>query len=522
MNQGYFAIGVFFLLACVTGLVLTALIRELAPRIGLTDRPDGYRKLHGASTPLGGGVAILLATVSVLGVVLIQPNWFRQFFWKNWTELSPLVSSLLLAGTVIVVVGLVDDRFGLRGWHKLTGQIIAAAILIHSGLVIHGVGVFGNEIRLEWFAVPVTLFWLLGAVNALNLLDGIDGLATMMGIILVSTIAMMGIQTGHPEVVIIGFVFAGSLVGFLRFNFPPASIFLGDTGSMLIGLVVGALAIQGSLKGAGTVLLAAPLAIWAIPIFDSATAILRRKLTGRSIYTTDRGHLHHRLLNLLGSNRRVLAWLAGCCALTSMAALLSLFLKNDLIALLTCLAIVIIFVASGVFGRTELLLLGSRLRRVGLSLVNPISSKHPTARESVVRLQGSLHWELLWAAVIESAERMCLVEVRLDVNSPAEQEGYHASWEQVVKNERERCWRMEFPLLIAGRPIGRLLIVGHRSENSSCWGIQQLMEMVRPFEIQLLAISERKASHAATEADREALTRNGGQNDSVLSEKHTG
>lgn len=306
----YFAIGIFFLLACVTSLVLTALVRELAPRIGLTDRPDGHRKVHGKATPLGGGIAVFLATVSVLGVVLIQPNAFNEFLWKHWT----LLSSLMMAGTVIAVVGLIDDRFGLRGWHKLIGQIVAASILIYNGLVIHGVGIFGWEIQLGGLAVLVTLFWLLGAVNALNLLDGLDGLATMIGIILVATIAVMAAKTRHPEVMILGFVFAGSLVGFMRFNFPPASIFLGDTGSMLIGLVVGVLAIQASLKGAGTVLLAAPLAVWAIPIFDSTAAIVRRKLSGQSIYTTDRGHLHHRLLSLLGSSRRVLAWLAVCCA----------------------------------------------------------------------------------------------------------------------------------------------------------------------------------------------------------------
>jgi len=523
----------FFSLACVTSLVLTSLMREVAPHLGLTDRPDGQRKLHSGATPVGGGVAILLATVSVLGVVLIQPNvlgqpnTFQNILAKHWQ----LVSSLVMASGVIVLVGLVDDRFGLRGWHKLIGQFAAALILVYGGMVIQGIRVFGIEFELGWFAVPVTLFWFLGAVNALNLLDGIDGLAAMVGIILVATIAVMGFITEHPEVVIIGFVFAGALVGFMRFNFPPASVFLGDSGSMLIGLVVGALAIQGSLKGPGTVLLAAPLAVWTIPIFDSAAAIIRRKLTGRSIYTTDRGHLHHRLLSLLGSNRRVLLCLACCCALTSGAALLSVVwgwrkqpnewtAAADLAPLLTCCALVIIFIATGVFGRAEVLLLGRRLRRVGRSIVTPIAGRDTDVCNITVQLQGSRRWESLWEAFIESVDKLCLTEVHLDVNLPAAQEGYHASWERLKRDDPKQCWRVEFPLVVDGRPIGGLLVIGRRTGESVSRDVEGLLELVEPFEMQLLALSEQELSLPAVEEEFAAIAAGTPHSHPALSQKH--
>jgi len=198
----------------------------------------------------------------------------------------------------------------------------------------------------------------LGAINAINLLDGIDGLAATLGFIMACTIAVMAMIVHAYPVAVVALVFASSLLGFLCFNFPPATIFLGDAGSMLIGLVVGSLAIRGALKGPGTVLLAAPLAVLAIPIFDSLAAILRRKLTGRSIYVTDRGHLHHRLLDLMGSNRKVLLAAAIFCLLTSLGTLLSVSLANDLIALLACSALVIILIATGVFGRAEIALRG--------------------------------------------------------------------------------------------------------------------------------------------------------------------
>ncbi|MBN2474011.1 MAG: undecaprenyl/decaprenyl-phosphate alpha-N-acetylglucosaminyl 1-phosphate transferase [Pirellulales bacterium] len=524
------AIVLFFSLACVTSLILTALVREVAPYVGLTDRPDGHRKLHGKAMPLGGGVAIFLATVSVLGVVVVQPtlflqpNPFQHVLIKHWQT----ASSLVLAGAVIVLVGLVDDRFGLRGWHKLIGQLVAASILVYGGLVIQGIGLFGLEIKLSWLAVPVTLFWLLGAVNSLNLLDGIDGLATMVGIILVATIAAMAgmLEPPRPEVMIIGFVFAGSLVGFMRFNFPPASIYLGDTGSMLIGLVVGALAIQGSLKGPGTVLLAAPLAVWAIPILDSAAAIVRRKLTGRSIYATDRGHLHHRLLSLLGTNRRVLLCLASCCAATSAAALSSVVLRYrwgqsdraDLIALLTVSAIVIIFIATGVFGRAELLLLGNRLRQVGRSIVTPIAGKPPEIQQSSIRLQGSRHWEQHWKAFVKSVEELHLSEIRLDVNLPAAHEGYHASWELRRRDDPQKSWRLDVPLVLTGRPIGGLRIVGRRSGRSVCEQLQRLIELIEPFEKQLLALSAQEVLLPIGDGDDADADRPRGE--PVLAQKH--
>lgn len=200
--------------------------------------------------------------------------------------------------------------------------------------------------------------------------------------------------------------------------------------------------------------------------------------------------------------------------------MLSVFLKNDLIALLTCSAIVVIFIATGVFGRAELSLLGSRLRQVGQSLVTPTGSKEASIRESAVRMQGSLQWELLWETLVESAEEMGLSEIRLDVNSPAEQEGYHASWEQLGHETPELCWRMEFPLVIAGRTIGRVLIVGERNGESTCWDIQQLLDLVKPFEMQLLARSRRETPVPVPQGDLAVLESKNGQSSSLISQKH--
>ncbi len=558
-----------FLVACIVSLGLTALIREVAPRIGLTDNPDGHRKLHGRATPLGGGVAVYLTTAIILGTLWLVPgnldtsdsesvaasldsqaaatdgetkgddssgeqtvgavkadgggtqaepakvtrkNYHRrspQDVRAKLNEQCPVLPGLLLAGLVIVVVGLIDDTRGMPGKVKLAGQTVAASIFIGSlmanGLMVENVDLFGRQFSLGWFTYPLTLLWLLGAINALNLLDGIDGLATMLGIILSCTIAAMAVVTDNYGVVIIAMVFAGSLLGFMRFNFPPATIFLGDTGSMLIGLMVGAMAILGSLKGPGTVLLAAPLAVWTIPIFDVAAAIIRRKLTGRSIYATDRDHLHHRLLHVLGSNRKVLGWLALCCCIIAVATLVGIVKQDDRIMLITCISIVMIFIVTGAFGRVELMLVGSRIGQVGRKLISPIFPRQAGAWQVSIRLHGSQQWNLLWDTFIESADKLCLCSIRLDVNVPALNESFHASWERPQQPGGDKCWRVEVPLITNSHPVGRVCIVGARNGHSACQDIQQLMELIEPFEARLQSLAaEKDAKDASLEEEPSA------------------
>ena len=438
-------------------------MKQVAPLVGLTDKPDGNRKLHGSATPVGGGLAVFLTTAIVLSCIWLFPNELQNDLRDGYTDLP----YLLFGSAIIVVIGLIDDRFGMRGRDKLAGQIVACSTLIYGGLIIENIQIFGAEFNLGPFAVPLTLFWLLGAINALNLLDGIDGLATMLGIILSCTIAVLAVICGNTAIAVVAMVFAGGLIGFLRFNFPPASIFLGDTGSMLIGLVVGALAIRGSLKGAGTVLLTAPLAVWMLPILDVVAAILRRKLTGRSIYATDRGHLHHRLLGFLGTNRRVLAWVAVSCTITSFATLISVFCENDLIAVATCAAVLLIFVVTGAFGRVELMLLGTRLRRMSSSFV-PSMSRRDAPHQSAIRLQGSRQWDILWQSLLEAMQELPFSEIRLNVHLPVLGESFHAVWEHPRrKGEPDRAWRLDVPLRAVGRVVGSLTLSGTSSEEDT-------------------------------------------------------
>jgi UDP-GlcNAc:undecaprenyl-phosphate GlcNAc-1-phosphate transferase len=283
-------------------------------------------------------------------------------------------------------------------------------------------------------------------------------------------------------VAVAALIFAGSLMGFLPFNLAPARIYLGDAGSMLIGLVIGGLSIRASLKGPGTLLLAAPLTLLTIPILDSTAAILRRKLAGRSLYETDRGHLHHRLLERFESKTKVLACVAVCSVATCGAALLGTWLKNDLVALIAFVAVVLMLVVTGLFGRGEFGLLIVRARDVVLSLVRPRDSRQHQAHETTARFQGSRQWNLLWATLTESSEKLRLTMINLDLNIPAIAESFHANWHSNAHGNQESEWRLKLPLAVAGHSAGSLTIAGQRDEESACPSIVLILEMLEPFE----------------------------------------
>ncbi len=404
-------------------------------------------------------------------------------------------SNLLGAGIAcgwIVALGLLDDRFGLRGRQKLAGQIVAAAVLIASGMVIRKIGLFGIEVDLGLLAIPVTVLWLTGAINALNLLDGMDGMATVIGLVLSLAICALALITSHAAVAVAALVFSGALLGFLPFNLSPAKIYLGDAGSMLIGLVVGCLSIRATVKGAGTVLLAAPLAVMTIPILDSFAAVLRRRLAGQSIYAADRGHLHHRLLARFGNKTKVLACVAVCSAVTCGFALVSTWTKNDAVALVAALAVVATLAVNGWFGRGEFVLLSSRLWHAGRSLLARSGTNNSSAHQSTARIQGSRQWETLWATLTESAEKLGLTMIKLHVNAPAIQEAYSGSWESLQQQDPGNRWQVKLPLLVAGHVVGCLEFAGEHNSQSNVSTIELVQDILEPFELRLRDFAEQQ------------------------------
>jgi UDP-GlcNAc:undecaprenyl-phosphate GlcNAc-1-phosphate transferase len=445
-------LALLFAAGLVCSLVLTGAIRPLARRLGLVDKPDGRRKIHERAVPLAGGLAVFLSVIIVFTLAALVPGTVADVIGVNAAGLV----WLFCAATVICLVGVVDDACGLRGRYKLLGQLVAVAIIIATGPQVRVVTLFNWDVELGYLAIPLMAFWLLGAINSLNLLDGMDGLLGTVGTIVCLAIAVMAAMHGQLAEACVAAALAGALVGFLRYNLPPASIFLGDAGSMLIGLVIGVLAIRCSLKGPATVALAAPVALLVIPIFDTLAAVVRRKLTGRSLYSTDRGHIHHCLLRLGLSRPRVLMLVAALCSVTVLGVLGSIASRNELLAVMSALAVVVILVATRLFGHAEFVLLLQSGRDLARSVIGA------RAGRLEVRLQGKARWGALWIRLTECAERLNLQNIALDVNAPAHHEGYHARWSRPTtqRGEEPPCWSAVILLTAWGQIVGQVTVSG--------------------------------------------------------------
>jgi len=404
----------------------------------------------------------------------------------------PLIG-LVVAGFVLFVVGLMDDRFGIRGTYKLLAQVIASSIVLGTGQLVYKLSIFGSSLDIGPFAFLFSLFWLLGAINSLNLIDGIDGLASSVGIIVSITLGIMAVMTGNTIYAVIAFSVTGALLGFLRYNFPPATIYLGDTGSMFIGLVLGTIALRCSIKETATLAFVAPLAVLTIPLLDSAAAIMRRKLTGRSIYATDRGHLHHRLLTHGLSGLQTLSLISGLCLITAIGAIGSTMVRGQLsgiIAVMSVIVVLAILVLTRVFGHVELRLLSNHLRGMGHSLLPKLGRPTSEVNQSSVQLQGSLEWEKVWEALVESAERFDLTRIRLNLHLPQIHEDFYATWRRKTDHSREEVWRAEFPLVVNGTTVGRLAVRGIHSSDSASIEVRQFMEFVEPIEAHIHTMLE--------------------------------
>jgi UDP-GlcNAc:undecaprenyl-phosphate GlcNAc-1-phosphate transferase len=471
------------IVGALASLALTPVIREAAQRVQFVDRPDGKRKVQETPVALGGGLVLLLAgtvtTVFACSTTKFAGSVIEE---ENWSLLS-----LLFGAIVLCIVGLFDDLRGMRGGYKLLWQVVVSSVIVGTGLIVDKVGLFGVAIPLGIFGFLFSLLWILAAVNSFNLIDGIDGLATTVGLILSLTIGIMAVYTGKTVDAVIAFALAGTLLGFLRYNFAPATIYLGDAGSMLIGLALGTLALRCTFKEAATVAFAGPLAIWAIPMFDSIAALLRRKLTGRSMYATDRGHIHHRLLTRGLSARQAVVLIGALCLVTAGAAVVALVTGYEWVGPFAVVFVLGVLVTTRLFGHTELMLLNSRIFGFGRLFPNHDDFDRASlpAERTCMQLQGSLPWEKAWEALVESAPRFHLIRIHLNLNLPQRHEDFFASWRSGEKTLREDVWSIDVPLTVDGEVVGRLKVEGTQCDSPCLTQMGDLLEFLAVFETHL-------------------------------------
>lgn len=319
-----------FLLSAGISFLLTPVLLWLACRYHWVDLPDGYRKIHAHPVPRLGGVSIFVAfnltlLLSFIGYRVV----FEDFPW-HWEH----VVFILLPATLIFLVGLYDDLRGLSARVKLALHVLGAALLYYNGFRIEQVALpfWSHPLSLGWLSAPVTVLWIVGVTNAFNLIDGMDGLAAGIAFFVSMASFFVALEQGKLMVCVLSIVIAGATLGFLRYNFNPARIFMGDSGSYFLGFVIGALAVRGSQKSSMVVSIVVPLLLLGLPILDTMVAIARRFLEGKPLFAPDQQHIHHRLLRLARSQRFAVIILYGAAASLGLLSWMLVVTQSQLVA----------------------------------------------------------------------------------------------------------------------------------------------------------------------------------------------
>jgi len=299
-----------FSIAFFVSLASTPLVKVLACKIGAIDVPDGKRRVHKSPIPRLGGLAIFFGfMVAVLA----------------FAEIDSQTRGILIGALLIVAIGILDDIKQLKASIKLLIQIIAAVVVVCHGVQITAISVpsfivGGGILPLKWLSIPITILWVVGVTNAVNLIDGLDGLAVGISSIATFSLFFIAILAGEPTVAVISAALAGGCLGFLPYNFNPAKIFMGDTGSTFLGFILSVICIQGLFKGYAIISFIIPFLILGLPIFDTSVAIIRRIHDKRPIMGADRGHLHHKLIDMGFSQKQTVAILYVIAMLLGLSA----------------------------------------------------------------------------------------------------------------------------------------------------------------------------------------------------------
>lgn len=400
-------------------VLMTPIVTRVASWAGAIDRPDQFRRIHRHATPRLGGLGLATGIALSIYCGSLSPQlrtWTGADVW--WSQ----VGIVLTAGLVVLILGVIDDTRGVSPRTKLLGQSLAVVLLYAGGVRITSIALFGATIDLSSPAINLpflgeslasisipgfllTLLWFLGCMNIWNLIDGMDGLASGVGLLVTCTLMLVAIYLQNVGAALLAAALAGGLAGFLLYNWHPACIFLGDCGSLLIGLLIGVIGVQGSLKGPSTVAILFPILAMGLPISDTAMAIFRRWVRHLPLSSADRRHVHHLLIGL-GLNPRQAAVMLYCfSAFLCGVVLLGVALNSDFLALALggsgCMAFLLILTSR----RDELTRLTADFQeRVARGRRERLAAK--TTWEAIQRIELSQDPESAWIVFRETAKTL--------------------------------------------------------------------------------------------------------------------
>ena len=349
-----------FAIALVASTCLTPPIRAIARRAGVLDIPDGRRKLHPRPVPKLGGVAVFLSFYICLWLVATQLQS------PSAREAFRLASAMFAPSLLILALGVADDKWSVSPWTKIAVQVVAGLIVYYElGIRVDTLAApfTGSHSMLGLLSLPATLFWIVLITNAFNVVDGMDGLATGVAFIALACMFIVSLQIGQPAIAFAAAPLAGAVLGFLSTDFNPASIFLGDSGSLFLGFQLAVLSIVGSQKSSTAVAVTAPMFVLALPLIETATSTVRRVLSGHSIMQADSGHIHHQLMRLGCTPRRAAGILYLASGIFGLASLFIIQRGSSDVGLIAVLFFVVTAVAIQQLGYSEFAEINGALKR---------------------------------------------------------------------------------------------------------------------------------------------------------------
>lgn len=462
--QDYIFISLF---AFFISAILTPIIRTRCQQRNVLDFPTLARKIHTHPIPRLGGIAIYSGFFLSLLSIFLADKLVHSLFIAH----LDILLSLFVTSSFVFAIGIYDDIHGATVFQKLSVQTLAALLIYFLGFKINIIAIpFVGQVALGVWGLPLTILWLVGVTNAINFTDGVDGVASGVGFFSVSTIFILSLFLHHTLTACFAAALAGGIFGFALYNFAPASIFMGDSGSLFIGFMIAAISLHGSQKSSTAVVLLIPVVALGVPIADTLLAIIRRVGSGQSPFTADKEHIHHKLLGMGFSSRQVAFILYGACCLLGVTALLMTAVNNQVLTLILLILSVMTIGGVKMLGYTTNMIEVSTLakKRIQekkeflrrLKLAQEILEEIQTATDGVIlkklliRYFESLEFDT--AKIVFSIIRKTFEKTR-DVNFSV-----RLSWissrceEQHIPHKQ--IWKIQIPLVCYNQGIGELEI----------------------------------------------------------------
>lgn len=431
----------------------------------MLDFPTLARKIHTHPIPRLGGIAIYFGFfLSLLSIFLAD-----EFAYTLFIDHLDMLVSLFVTSSLIFAIGLYDDIHGATVSQKLSVQTVAATLIYFLGFKIHIIAIpFVGQVTLGAWGFPLTILWFVGVTNAINFTDGVDGVASGVGFFSVSTIFILSLFLHHSLTAYFAAALAGGIFGFALYNFAPASIFMGDSGSLFIGFMIAAISLHGSQKSSTAVVLLIPIVALGVPIADTLFAIIRRVGRGRSPFTADKEHIHHKLLGMGFSSRQVAFILYGACCLLGVTALLMTAVNNQVLTLILLILSVMTIGGMKMLGYTTNMIEMSTFAKKRIQEKKESLRKQKLAQEILEEIQITTDGVILKKLLIryfESLEfdtgKITFSHVRKTFErTQGRNFSVHLSWvsprceEQQIPHQQ--IWKIHIPLVCRNQSIGEL------------------------------------------------------------------